>query len=363
MKRQYWALSLVALLTLPLVLLQPMQAKGEFETLTNEEIIQMIESQSGEDLTPEEEEMINEELDDIRDGWEDGAKTSGADISAEGIPSFNGCLTGYINPIVGLILPQLHPEDTVSMSTVKNGNIAKTVHVEKELFRCFTEQGGIRLAVDVTVFVEIFENLSTKEILSKQAQVITCLKLPETAAVLDCESKPVPQDVAPVRNCDDETILFKLVRRDISFNIVQTIFEVPINQTFPTHPQEMNTVNKGSIVKTVEAQKEIFVCNLDAPTNVNDSTNDIVICCFGPLNRFALIFPVNEKKVELTTFTEIWENLNLLPDNPVIKKAFESARCVVTLIVDGDGDGDADPFDREDRLVNVESCKFSTFQD
>jgi hypothetical protein len=69
-------------------------------------------------------------------------------------------------------------------------------------------------------------------------------------------------------------------------------------------PQEMNTVIKGSVVKTIEAQKEIFLCDLD-----NDSRH--------------------EKKVDLVLFTDIWENLNRLPGNTVVQESSLSFRCVV----------------------------------
>jgi hypothetical protein len=229
--------------------------------------------------------------------------------------------------------------------------------------------------------VEIFENIATKEVLSKQANVITCLKLPDTAGVLDCESKPISNNVAPVRNCRDDAVFLSIIAAPLTGpgqGEFETVFEITENEVFPTHPQEMNTVNKGNVVKTVETQKEIFLCNLDAIETIDDleegSTNDIVVFCFvippdftppetSPGFLVCFTIPINEKKVEVLTITEIWEDLSLLPGNPIVKKTFESSRCVVTLIVDGDGDGDADPFDREDRLVNAESCKFSTFQD
>jgi|GEM_PF-2387559 len=370
MKRQYWGIGLAALLTLSLVLVQPMQAKAEIGPMTNDDIIEMIESQSGTDLTPEQEDMIREQIDNMRDAWVSDDKTSGAGISMESIPSFNGCVTEYINPLVILLgFPFIQPEDAVSMNTVKNGNIVKTIHAEKEIFRCFTEQGGLPLIVDMSVFVEIFENIATKEVLSKQARVITCMKSPDTAILIDCESKPIPTDVAPVRNCRDDAVAIEFPVFLLSTGEQVGTWgpdEITINEVFPTHPQEMNTVNKGNTVKTVETQKEVFLCNLDHPTNLDElgSTNDIILTCI-PVDGVLLcvIIPVNEKKVEVLTITEIWENLSLLPGNPITKKTFESSRCVVTLIVDGDDDGDADPFNRDDRLVNAESCRFSTVQD
>lgn len=78
-------------------------------------------------------------------------------------------------------------------------------------------------------------------------------------------------------------------------------------------PQEMNTMNKGNIVKTIESQKEIFLCNIGAG-----------------------IF----KNVDIVLLTEIWENLNNL-SNPIIKIAFEAVRCVLNIGV-----------------AEVETCRF-----
>jgi|GEM_PF-2449420 len=186
------------------------------------------------------------------------------------------------------------PEDPISMNTVRNSGIAKTIHAEKQIFSCFLEQGDIPVIVDITIVAEIYEDMNTQSIIKKDALALTCIKIATSASVLECESSPVTSDVAPVKNCSEESI---------------------------EHPQEMNTVNKGSTVKTIESQKEVFLCNLD--------------------NK-----GVFDKKVDLVLFTEIWENLNKLPDDPIVKKTFLSFRCVVNL-----------------DEAEVESCKFSDITD
>ncbi len=186
------------------------------------------------------------------------------------------------------------PKDPISMNTIRNNGIAKTIHAEKQIFSCFLEQGDIPVIVDITIVAEIYQDMNTQSIIKKDVLAITCVKLPTQGAVLECESSAPTGGIAPVKNCD----------------------EFPIS-----HPQEMNTVNKGSIVKTIESQKEVFQCNLD--------------------NK-----GVYDKKVDLVLFTEIWENLNKLPDDPIVKKTFLSFRCVVNL--------DA---------AEVESCRFSDITD
>ncbi len=167
-------------------------------------------------------------------------------------------------------------EDPISMNTVRNQNTVKTIHAEKHVFDCLLDQGDLPVIVDVTIFAEIFEDMKTQSVIKKQALVVTCTKDKSTVTAIKCESStPSTQPPVPLRNCIEEPI---------------------------THPQEMNTVNKGSIVKTIEAQKEVFMCNLGNGTI---------------------------KKVDLVLFTEIWENLNNLPNDPIIKKAFESMRCVI----------------------------------
>lgn len=196
-----------------------------------------------------------------------------------------------------ILTPQQH-EDPISMNTVRSGKIAKTIHAEKQIFNCALEQGNIPVIVDVTIIAEIFEDMNTQSIIKKQALVITCVKSETSAAVIDCESEVPSSNPVPVKEC---------------FEFSQI-----------THPQEMNTVNKGSIAKTIEAQKEVFVCEM----NLDPDSFD----------------PLDDKKVDLVIFTEIWEDMRF-PEDPILSTAFEYFRCVVLL-----------------SEASVESCRFGTIQ-
>ncbi|MGH9921520.1 MAG: Ig-like domain-containing protein, partial [Nitrososphaerales archaeon] len=195
----------------------------------------------------------------------------------------------------------VQPDDPIAMNTVRSGQIAKTIHAEKQVFDCALEQGSIPVRVDLTIIAEIYENMVTQAVINKQTQVMTCIKEPTRGDLIGCSNEVPLTDIVPLRNCSEESV---------------------------RHPQEMNSVNKGTIVKTIEAQKEVFLCDID--NNVNTGSP-------AP----------NEKKVDLTVITEIWEDLNKLNSNPpldpVIKKTFESFRCIVDL-----------------ETATVESCKFST---
>jgi hypothetical protein len=140
--------------------------------------------------------------------------------------------------------------------------------------------------------------MNTQSIIKKQALVITCVKSETSTIVIDCGSEEPSTNPAPVTNC---------------FEFTQF-----------SHPQEMNTVNKGNIVKTIEAQKEVFICEMNLDVESFD--------------------PLDDKKVDLVIFTEIWEDLRTLED-PIISTQFEFFRCVVLL-----------------SEASVESCRFGTIQ-
>ena len=282
---KYSTISLGVILVMSLVLVQPLQALAEEIRI---------------ELTP----RLHEDV------------TSG-DISGQTIPEFEcGFLidfdlddhTSKLTRLAGE--PTIYP-DGISQNTVRNGNIIKTVHAEKEVYGCFLNQGDIPVIVERTIIAEIYEDIGTKSIIQKQALVLTCIKDEDTATVIDCESEPVPTDVVPTgSDCFEE---------------IST-----------THPQEMNSVNKGKIVKTIESQKEVFVCAL--PDLARHNTGGAV------------------KKVDVVTFTDIWEDLGILPDNPIVKKEFLVFRCVTVI---GSNLG------TDDQVVpaSVESCQFSTIQD
>jgi hypothetical protein len=199
----------------------------------------------------------------------------------------NGILEG---PCEDGVVSIAQPEDSISMTTIRNGNIVKTIHAEKQIFDCELPQGDIPVIADVTIIAEIFEDLNTKSVISKQVEVVTCIKMNSTGVIVECNLSIPSQDRIPVTNCSENT--------DI------------------THPQEMNTVRKGSTAKTIETQKEVFICIF--------SDSD----------------PTNDKKVDLVLFTNIFQNLNTqTSDDPQIL----SMKCVIKI-----------------DTVTVESCHFRT---
>ena len=207
-----------------------------------------------------------------------------ATIGLESLPGYDDCTW------------RTSHEDPISMNTVKNRDVVKTIHAEKEVFDCFLNQGNLPVIVDLTTYLEVYENITSQEVIETNAISTTCLKDEATATVIDCESKDV--STSPVfvgNNCSERT--------DI------------------THPQEMNTVTKGKLAKTVEAQKEVFFCHLD-----------------GTL-----------KKVDIVLFTEIYEDLNTQTTTSI---QFLSARCVILETDNSDDLQDAE----------VETCLFDEIE-
>jgi len=212
-------------------------------------------------------------------------------VGVEGLPDYDTC-DHHVT----------QAEDPISMNTVRSGNIVKTIHAEKEIFTCELEQGGLDVIADVTTYIEVYENIVTREVLSSSAVVTTCLKDENTTTVIDCESYVPPTSPVFVgSNCGEAQELSNI-----------------------THPQEMNTVNKGITVTTVETQKEVFYCTLTAN-------------------------PGAVKKVDVVTFTIIFENL---ATQTVDEVQFHSMRCVILI---------TDQLD-ELRDATVETCQFSTIQ-
>jgi hypothetical protein len=216
-------------------------------------------------------------------------------VGVEGLLGYDNCQLLVVNN---------QPEDPISMNTIRSGNIVKTIHAAKEIFSCFLDQGNLPVIVDVTTYIEIYENIDGREVIETNAVATTCLKDQFTAAVIDCESYDIPTSPVFVgSNCQE------------------------IGSEFITHPQEMNTVTKGKLAKTVEAQKEVFLCQLN-----NDTF----------------------KKVDIVLFTETYEDLNTQTTTSV---QFLSARCVVLW---------SDDFESapEDTLrdATVETCQFSSIE-
>jgi len=209
-------------------------------------------------------------------------------VGVEGLPGYDSCE----------LRDESRYEDPTSMNTVKNRDVVKTIHAEKEVFTCNLNQGDLEVIVDVTTYLEVYENITAKEVIATNAISTTCIKDEFTATVIDCESDEVP--TSPVFVGDQCT-------------------EVD----YITHPQEMNTVTKVKTAKTMEAQKEVFTCNLNGTI----------------------------KKVDIVLFTEIYEDLSTQTTTSV---QFLSARCVV-LISDSNNSGDLQDAD-------VETCIFSEIE-
>jgi len=217
-------------------------------------------------------------------------------VGVEGLPAYDDCDLRTDNG-------EAFPEDGISMNTVRNKDIVKTIHAEKEIFDCHLVQGNLEVIVDLTTYLEVYENITSQEVIATNAFSTTCLKDGPndgyaTATVIDCESAEISTSPVFVGSECEEL--------DLEF------------------PQEMNTVTKGKIAKTVEAQKEVFRC-----LDIGDSNTD--------------------KKVDIVLFTEIYEDLNTQTTTSV---QFLSARCVV---LDTDDGGDLQD-------ASVESCIFTEIE-
>jgi len=236
---KYWALATAAILVTAFVLVQPMQA---------------IQADVSTSVSPGEFEDCTVRSNELTDG--DTPKGIYGDA----------------------------PDDGIAMNTVKNRDVAKTIHAEKQIYDCFIIQGNLAIIVDVTIIAEIFQNLTTKEIEKTTAEVITCIKIEGSADLVNCYTT-IPTGAVVLTGCDEDVL---------------------------DHPLEMNTVNKGATVKTIKAEKEVFFCDFEPNIGSNVEPDDSPYL----------------KKVDLVIFTDIWENLNT---QNVIKKEVFSFRCVAII--------------------------------
>jgi hypothetical protein len=170
------------------------------------------------------------------------------------------------------------PTDPIDMNTVIFKDIAKTIHVEKEVFKCKTKNGALVIAM-VSLFTELVENLRTQSTLNKTVETVTCVK-GYNGTVSYCDSKKVPiSNQYPFAvGCDP-----------LNLRILNI-----------TSPIEMETVvSSNGISKTVEAEKEAFLCTYkqNKPTQILD----------------------------VVLFTEIFEKVS---SGTVIKKNVESISCL-----------------------------------
>ena len=204
-------------------------------------------------------------------------------------------------------------EDPINMNTVVGTKgttpIAKTVFTEKEVYDCQLDQGGVPVIVDVTLIAEIHENMTSQQIVRKQTDVIVCVKKGADASSLGCNKEKPATDAIVTQDCKES--------KDAGYSEI-------------THPTETNTVVSPadkSIVKTVHAEKEVFLCF------PNGSPSGFL------------------KKVDVVLFTEIWEDLDKLSDNPVVKKSALALYCVTNLAF-----SDTNSIENS---IQVESCRFT----
>ena len=168
------------------------------------------------------------------------------------------------------------PADPIDMNTVIFKDIAKTVHVEKEIFTCKTRNGASVIAL-VSIYTELFENMSTLKPLNKMVEAVTCVK-GYNGTVSYCNTKSIPLSNQLVYlNCDPKVL------RVLPMSL----------------PIEMETVvSSAGIAKTVESEKEVFLCDIkqNVPT----------------------------KLLDVNLFTEIFEDMS---SGKVLKKSIESVTC------------------------------------
>jgi len=166
--------------------------------------------------------------------------------------------------------------DPVDMNTVLFKDIAKTIHVEKEVFTCKTENGANVIAL-VSIYTELFENMKTLTSLKKALDVVTCVKgYNGTVSYCKSEPRPLPNQII-YSNCDPRILRV-----------------MPLSS-----PIEMESVvSPDGVVKTVEAEKEIFLCDI--------------------------VQNVPTKLLDVNLFTDIFELYN----GTVLKKSVESITCL-----------------------------------
>ncbi|MGH7908801.1 MAG: hypothetical protein ACRENW_03000 [Thermodesulfobacteriota bacterium] len=226
-------------------------------------------------------------------------QTAYAQVAPESINQWDDC-----ELFISSTLPAIFG-DLIEQNTIKKGEIVKTIHAEKEIFICFLNQGNLPVVVEVTTYVEVFENVTAREVIASNAFVVSCVKdslgpnFLGSAQVLGCVHYTPSKSPAFVgANC-------------FGINTVG----------IPTSPMQMDTVRVGKIVKTIETQKQVYICELPDDTL---------------------------KKVDIVVFTEIYENIDT---QEILEVQNHQMRCVIVI---NDSTG-AD----ELRDGTVESCIFS----
>ena len=183
--------------------------------------------------------------------------------------------------------------DPVDMNTVIFKDIAKTIHVEKEAFTCKTKSGALVIAL-VSLYTELFTNMSTLHPSKKTVESDTCVK-GYNGTVLWCHSSHQEEGIRVL----DYTFGYP------PKNPLGAACDPISLRTQPVpSPIEMETVvGTNGIVQTIEAEKEIFLCDFkqNKPTTL----------------------------LGVTLFTTLFEDILGRP--PILDKTFESVSCLTDI--------------------------------
>ncbi|MDP9305651.1 MAG: hypothetical protein M3O68_04835 [Thermoproteota archaeon] len=177
--------------------------------------------------------------------------------------------------------------DPVDMNTVIFKDIAKTIHVEKEAFRCKTKSGALVIAL-VSLYTELFTNMKTLLPSNKTVESDTCVK-GYNGTVLWCHSSHQEEGIEGIGH---------------GYPLTTACDPISLRTQPVPSPIEMETVvGTNGIVQTLEAEKEIFLCDFkqNKPTTL----------------------------LGVTLFTEIFEDI--LGRYPVLIKTFESVSCLTDI--------------------------------
>ncbi|HEX5186423.1 MAG TPA: hypothetical protein VFV86_05990 [Nitrososphaeraceae archaeon] len=88
------------------------------------------------------------------------------------------------------------------MNTVIFKDIAKTIHIEKEIFKCKTKNGALVVAM-VSLFTEQFESMRTQSTLNKTVETVTCVKgYNGTVSYFDSKNIPISNQYPFAVGCD-----------------------------------------------------------------------------------------------------------------------------------------------------------------
>jgi hypothetical protein len=143
----------------------------------------------------------------------------------------------------GCTLASTQPDQPLEMNTVAQGDLAKTVVQETEIYVCEDPSGIPFRTIDLETFLEIVERAGTNgtSIVERRAEVAECSKrFPDGTVSCRGEVLSLGGPVTPaVDGCEPAT-------------------------TQLADPVEMNTIAFGSasarLIKTIKVEKQIFSC-------------------------------------------------------------------------------------------------------